>query len=327
MLGGLARRADFEEKLRAQNSALIVDSGDLYFDPRSGEAPDKKLTKARIIGRAYRHMSASAVNVGDFDLLQGIDFLRQEASQGTPLVSSNLLDPSTKTPIFPTYVIREAGGLRIAFFGLASPEFPPDIAKALKEATEGKVLIKDPTEAARETVQKIQGKADLVVLLSDLGTFKDHALVRAVPGIHFILGGHEGRFIARPEQSGKTFILQSSAKGMYVGQLKLKVENPSWAFKNEGEAQQLQERINGLEGQIRTLQNARQQQSGTGAVNLDRAIQDLTRQKAGLQDQLRQSRDASSSNRFEWQVVSIESRHPENDQVRKWVSEAGIDKD
>jgi len=78
-------------------------------------------------------MGTAAINVGDMDLLSGVDFLLNEYSQGLPLVSSNLLDPATKKPIFLPYVIRKEGGVRIAFFGLLSPELPPDVGGCPQE--------------------------------------------------------------------------------------------------------------------------------------------------------------------------------------------------
>ena len=329
MLGGLARRVAYEEKIRAEKQGvLIVDSGDLFFAFPSGTNPERNLAKARLISRAYKHMKAAAINVGDLDLLQGVDFLRSEYSQGLPLISANLLDASTKSPIFSPYVIREAAGVRIAFFGLLPSEFGPDMASAIKNANEGKVLIKDPVEVARQTVQILKGQADLIVLLSDLGLFKDQMVAREVPGIHFILGGHEGRFTKKSQPAGNTHILQSSVKGMYVGQLRLVFENPTSPFKDEGEAQQIQERINSLDSHLRSLQGSKDRSAGQNVENIDRAIQGATKQKNALEEELRRAQNsASQGNRFFFTLEPMEVRHPEDEGVRKWIAEAGIDKD
>ena len=329
MLGGLARRVAYEEKLRTEKQGvLIIDSGDLFFAPSSGAGSEKDLAKARLIGRAYKHMGAAAINVGDLDLFQGVDFLRGEYSQGLPLISANLLNPSTKAPFFSPYVIRQAAGVRVAFFGLLPTEFAPGAGIAIKNANEGKILIKDPVEAAREIVQKLKGQADAIVLLSDLGIYKDQTVAQAVPGIHFILGGHEGRFTNKSQQTGSTHILQSSAKGMYVGQLRLVLENPASAFKDEGEAKSLQERINALDFHLRSLQNAKEHPAGQNMENLDRSIQDVTKQKNALQEELKRVQNSSSQgNRFLFALEPIEGRLPEDEGVRKWIAEAGIDKD
>ncbi len=330
MLGGLARRVAYVKKMRMENPAtLLVDSGDLFFAPLSGGEPERRSAKAQIIGRAYRSMGAAAVNVGDLDLLQGIDFLRKEYARGLPLISANLLDPSKKAPIFPPYAIKEISGMRVAFLGLLSPEFRlDDTGMAIKKATEGKIFVKDPIEAARETVQKLKGRADVTILLSDLGLQKDRLLAKAVPGIHFILGGHEGRYIHNPFHEGMTYITQSSAKNMYVGQLRLILQSPKAPFRPEGEVQQMQERIHQLDFQLQSMQVAKAQSSGQNTEGIDRALEEVTRQKNILQGELKRAKDsAPGGNRFSFSLEPLEGSLPEDEEVREWAAEAGIDKD
>jgi len=329
-LGGLARRVAYVEKVQKEKQrVLVVDSGDLFFHYQANGDAAKELKKAGMFGKAYRKMGAAAVNVGCLDLLQGVDFLRQEFSQGLPLISANLLDPATKTSIFPPHVIREVAGYRVAFFGLLPPESGPEISPAIRKANEGKILISDPVEAARGAVQNLRGKADLVILLSDLGLYKDQTVAKAVPGIHFILGGHEGRFTRKAERAGTTFAFQSSIKGMYVGHLRLALESIMLPFSDEGEARQIEERISGLDMHLRGLQANRQRQNGKDTGNLDRTIQDLTRQKSALQENLKRVKEAGSqgANRFLFSLEPLDKGLPEEEEVKKWIAEAGIDKD
>ena len=306
----------------------MVDSGDLFFSFQNYSDSAKALKKAQTIGRAYRHMGAAAVNVGCLDLLQGVDFLRQEYSQGLPLVSANLLDPSTKTPIFPPYIIKEVGGVRLAFFGLLPLELGAEIRPAIQRANEGKILIADPVEAARETLRKIQGKADLVIGLSDLGLYKDQMVAKEVPGIHFILGGHEGRSTRKAVRAGMTHFFQSSYKGMYVGQLQLTLENPSKPFRDGGEAQYLQERIDGLNLHIRGLEAAKKRQPDKDNSARDRSIHEITRQRNALQEELKRAKEAGiQGNRFLFKLEALEQILPENEEVKRWISGAAIDKD
>ncbi len=329
MLGGLARRVAHVKKIQAEEKpVLVVDSGDLFFPKPENLDAEKAQKRARLLGQAYRRMGAGAVNVGCLDLIQGVDFLRQENSQGLPFVSANLLDPSTQVPLFQPYVIKEVAGLRVAFFGLLPPESGPEISPAIRRANEGKILISDPVEAARETLQKLQGRADLVILLSDLGLNKDQMLAKAVPGIHFILGGHEGRLTRRAIRSEKTFILQSSAKGMNVGHLRLRLESTSLPFRDEGEALHLQERISRLDVHLQGMQAARESQPVKDAGNMDRSIQDLIRQKNALQEELKKARQAiQQGNRFLFTPVPMEMSLPEDEEVKKWIAGAGIEKD
>jgi 5'-nucleotidase / UDP-sugar diphosphatase len=218
------------DKIRSEEkSVLVVDSGLLFTDARALPLSGQEPANARLISRVYKRMGVAAVNVGDLDLMQGLPFLRLEASRGLPLISANLIDPSGK-PIFPSYVIIKVDKMRVAFFGLLSPDINPAIRKAAGKD----LIIEDPTATARNLVNRLRSQADIVVLLSDLGLEKDRELLKAVPGIHFILGGHEGQFVQSPIWENNTPILQSYKKGMYAGKLQLFIENGSTPFREEG---------------------------------------------------------------------------------------------
>jgi 2',3'-cyclic-nucleotide 2'-phosphodiesterase (5'-nucleotidase family) len=314
------------EKIRAEGTPVLsVDSGDLFFMARVKVDPEKALAKARLIGRAYRRMAASAVNVGDLDLLGGLDFLRQEISQGLPLISANLLDPSSKTPIFDPYVIQKVSGIKIAFFGLLSPNFQPEIADLIQKSAGERIFIRDPGETAREMVAKLRDKAEMIVLLSDLGSYRDRELVKAVPGIHFVLGGHEGFGLAQANREGKTYLFQSYAKGMYVGKLRLAIKNPTLPFQDEGSVNRLQEQIHNLDRHLQALQK---QQASQPSQELVQRIQWIHQQKAKLKEQLTQLSGAQSQeNHFLWTLVALNASLSENEDIKGWIKEAGIDQD
>ncbi len=322
MLGGLARRAAFVEKSRTEGvPVLVVDSGDLFFSREKVDS-EKALAKARVIGQAYRRMATVAVNVGDLDLIQGLDFLQKEASQGLPLISANLLSSTSKTPLFPAYVIQKVSGIKIAFFGLLSPNLDPEIRGKLGE----RIVIRDPIEAARETVLKLRNRADLIVLLSDLGTYRDRELVKAIPGIHFVLGGHEGRGLMQPDQEGKTFLVQSYAKGMYVGRLRLTIEDSSLPFRDKAKVGRLQEQIRNLDSRLVSLQKTKEEHPN---YNVAPTIQRINQAKGHLQEELQRSLAESNSKRngLLWDVVTLNSSLPEEKEIQGWIREAGIDKD
>jgi 2',3'-cyclic-nucleotide 2'-phosphodiesterase (5'-nucleotidase family) len=252
-------------------------------------------------------------------LVQGLEFLQKEAAQGMPFISANLLDRSTQSPIFPAAVIREVSGVRVAFFGLLS-NLPPSLSAALGD----KVSVKDPAEAARETVKKLQGKADLFILLSDLGLQREREIATSVPGIDFILGGHEGRYLARPQQQGNTHLLQSSVKGMYVGKLELLIDHLPSPFQDMGKVDQIRQDIQGIERQIRSFpQEKRAPQADTG-----RMIQHLNERKAKLNEDLKQAQTSSGrGNRFLWNLTSLDTGIPEDPEVKNWIEAAEITRD
>lgn len=299
-----------------------MDSGDLFFGEKTAEGDRQRaLTKARLIARVYKRMGVAAINVGDLDLILGLDFLRQEASEGLPLISANLLDPSNRKPIFPPYVIREVSGVRIAFFGLLTPKLGPAIPKTVKDS----VQVMDPNKTARETLRELRDQADLVVLLSDLGLKGDPEVAKAASGIHFILGGHDGRYIKWPHQEGETYLMQSYRKGMYAGKLTLTYEKAGLPFKDSGKKDQIERQILNLERRLQALQKA---QKRNPTQSLRDAMQRVTEQKAQRRRELERTAEASSTgNRFIWTLQSLNSTVPQDEEVLGWIKSCGIDKD
>jgi 2',3'-cyclic-nucleotide 2'-phosphodiesterase (5'-nucleotidase family) len=323
MLGGLARRATLLKNLQNQGGPCIaVDSGDLFFDITIDQADVKKaLTKARLIAQAYKRMGIVAVNVGDRDLSQGVDFLKQEAAQGLPLISANLVDAAQRKPIFPPSVIREVSGVRIAFVGLLRSPLPPASEKSL----EGKAVVEEPMEAVQKVMSGLKGKADLIILLSDLGWDQDIGIAKAVAGIQFILGGHEGRATTGPFQQGETFIVQSYQKGMYAGLLALPLEKTGSLFQDEGRITRIQEALNELDRRRRDLQGAKERNPH---LDIRPAIKGIKQQKDKLQKELKEAqKTVAQGNRFRWTLEPISSSLVEDAEVRSLIEATGIKKD
>ena len=323
MLGGLARRATLLKNLQNQGGpVLAVDSGDLFFDTTTDQADVKKvLTKARLIAQAYKRMGIVAVNVGDRDLSQGVDFLKQEAAQGLPLISANLVDAAQRQPIFPPSVIREIAGIRIAFVGLLRSPLPPAIEKSL----EGKAAVEEPMETARKVTEGLKGKADLIILLSDLGWDQDVRIAKEIAGIQFILGGHEGRAITAPFQQGQTFIVQSYHKGMYAGMLTLLLEKSVSLFQDEGRITRIQEALSGLNRRSRDLQDAKERNPH---LDIKPAIEGIKQQKDKLQKELKEAqKTVAQGARFRWTLEPISTSLAEEAEVRGLIEASGIKKD
>ena len=276
------------EKLHEEDrSLLVVDSGNLFTDEGMAANQKPSLMKSRLTSRAYKRMGVAAMNVGDSDLQQGLTFLREEASRGLPLISSNLVDPSTKAPIFKPYIIKKVGAIRVAFFGLLSPDIKPDVYKVAGK----KFLVKDPVKTAQEITGMLRGRVDIIILLSALSSDSQQQVIRAAPGIHFVLGGRDGRYIQSPLWEGQTPILESYKYGMYAGKLQLGYVNAALPFRYE-----------------RTEEQVRQQASSS--------------------HELWPSKESpSGNNRFLWTLIPLDMSIPEDQGVSRWIKKAGINND
>lgn len=322
MLGGLARRVEMVEKIRSQGKPfLVVDSGDLFFDRKGANDPQKNLAKAEILAKAYKKMGVAAVNVGDLDLLAGVEFLQKKAGEGLPLISANLAEASTGKPLFKAYQVVEAGSFKIGFLGLVGPEMDPQVRKAAGD----KVSFLDPWEAAKKTLEELRGKVDFMVVLSDMGMARDQRLARENPDIHLILGGHDGRFLSSPPQEGSAWIFQSYHNGMYLGRLTLKLEHPHTPLRDEGRASRLQQELARVDGRIKAHEKARGEHP---SPSVERSLKQLQEQKSRLEQELLEARkDGQGGNRFSWRLEPLDPSFPENKDVSAWIQEAGIQAD
>lgn len=301
-------------------NVLVVDSGDLFFKPRAIGHSEQFLAKGKLIAKAYRRMGADAMNIGDEDLAQGIDFLREQAAQGLPLISANLIEASTGKALFPPYRIKSVEGLRIAFLGLM-----PNLTAHLPKSVGDSIRLKNPTEVAREIIPTLRGKADLVILLSDLGSYADAILVRSVPGIHVILGGHEGRYQKYPQKEGMTYIFQSNTKGMYIGILRLSIENPALPFFDQGAQDQVRDKIFSLDRILLNLQRTKERKADP---NIDQRIEDIQRQKAALLEQFKRLKETPvEGNPLLWNLYPLEKAIPEHEETRTEITKAGMVQD
>jgi len=300
---------------------LVVDSGDLLFEKKEGVDPQRARLKAEILARAYKKMGADAINVGDLDLTHGIDFLEKQAREGLPLVSANLADSSSGKLLFPPYRVKQMGSLRIALIGLMGPEMSPQAQKGAGE----KLTVLDPWVAARKILEELRGKADVVVVLSDMGMARDQRLAKEVEGIQFILGGHDGRFVSSAEQQGGSWLLQSYSKGMYVGSLRLRLEEPGRPIWDEGRASRLEQELAKLEGRIDAHRKA--QQRGPNP-SVERSLKQLEEQRIRLKQELEEARNKrDKGNRFSWRLEPLDPSLPEDQEVTRWIQEAGIQAD
>lgn len=110
----------------------------------------------------------------------------------TPCVSSNirLEENSEKAPSFvKPYLVLERNGIKIGVFGLVNENLP---FFALEKNIKGLVVTREK-ETARKIVRELKEEgADIIVLLSSLGYYRDIFLAEDVPGIDIICGGFDG---------------------------------------------------------------------------------------------------------------------------------------
>ena len=323
-MGGLARQIGFVEHIRqSDDSIIVVDSGDCFFktyiEPQNTEP---ELKKAKIIVKAYIKKKMAAMNVGDMDLSYGVGFLKEAGESGLPLISANLMIADGTKTIFPPYVITEQKGIRIAFFGLTYP----DLNAGLQDAVFEQATLYDPIEVTQKLLPELKEKADVVILLSDLGLVRERELAKKVPGIDFILGGHDGRYLRYPHVQDGTFIVQSYKHGMYLGFLKLEIHKPGEPFQDLDANVQIQKKLEALDRRMAAINKALESRPDNPSLVRTKKMIEINQKQE--QERLQNSAEQSvNGNGFRWEVERLPSDLSEDPEVLQWFKDANIEKD
>ena len=177
-------------------------------------------------------MGYAAMNVGADEFGFGVDFLGKKSSDLTfPLVASNLSYAEGVSPFTKKFVMAEAGDLKVAILGVM---FPGTSEHMLASKISGVVNIIPPGEALKSILPGIRKEADIVILLSQLGTIETKRLVDGLKGIDLVIyGGIDnkpagcGGTIEATSSTGETGTvgLKANAKGSFLGYVRLSVDD------------------------------------------------------------------------------------------------------
>lgn len=228
-VGGAARRMTVVRRVRAEmrTPVMLFDSGDTTY-PRSWVC---RTFHGEADVAVWNAMGYDAMVFGNHDFeWHTPDMLRLIRESKPPWVCANLVYEKTGEPFLEPHIIREAGGVRIAIFGLITEE--TNANPALYQAVPQLGLkVLPPVEVAAKLVPELRKKADIVVLLSHLGTGPDAQLAQEVPGIDIILGGHWHNLLVPPRMApvstptafsiGSVPIVQAGQYGDHMGRTKL----------------------------------------------------------------------------------------------------------
>ena len=217
--GGYARIATIVKKIRAENQGrtLFCDCGDTLH----GTYPAEKTQGAALIP-ILNSLGLDAMTA-HWEFAYGPETFKQQAAKlSYPMLAINVYDQATKERIFPPYIVKEIGGLRIGLVGIASnivdKAMPPSFSTGV-DFTLGREEL-----PAIIDVLRTQEKVDLVVLISHLGFPQDMKLLSEVQGIDVCLSGHTHHRLYKPVLQGKTLIIQSGCHGSFLGRLDLEIE-------------------------------------------------------------------------------------------------------
>jgi 2',3'-cyclic-nucleotide 2'-phosphodiesterase / 3'-nucleotidase len=245
------------KKFRKRGPVLLLDAGDTiqgtplaYYYARI--AP---ITTGGIhpMAAAMNAMRYDAAALGNHEFNYGLDTLRAYESQLTfPLLGANAVDPATKRPVFPPYVVKKyrvgpGRVLKVGILGLVTP----GVAIWDKANVQGKVEFPGLVEQAAKYVPELKKKGcDLVIVSAHSGAdtsssygdalpYPENAaslVAEQVPGIDAILVGHAHkeipeRFVTNTQTGKPVLLVEPYYWGMRLAVMNLTVE---WHQRKKG---------------------------------------------------------------------------------------------
>lgn len=207
------------DQLRKERSGLLlVDTGDLLYSNAGIRAPNaRKIGEIRgdFFMKAYNRMGYDAFTPGELDLAFGVeDLLRLRRRANFPFLLANLLHASSSERVFTPYLIKETEGLKVGLIGLLSNRLalggPPE--------EKGRYRLADPLETAKKYVGELKKQnCRLIVVAAHMDLADQEKLAQAVPGIHFILGGHYAHYHLDSHPVNGTKIFLAGSRGENIG--------------------------------------------------------------------------------------------------------------
>ncbi|MFQ5890178.1 MAG: bifunctional metallophosphatase/5'-nucleotidase [Gemmatimonadota bacterium] len=203
--GGLARVATLVDSIRrADEHVLLFDSGDLLQGTPLDEYQARvSADPVHPVIAAMNALGYAASAVGNHEYNYGIPFLeRTLAAAGFPFLAANIYDAVSGETVFPPFIIRETGGVRVGILGFTTP----GVAIWDRSHVEGRLRFADIVESARRWLPELERqRPDLIVAIAHSGIGPGssyapesgvpeenaiHRLATELPAIDLVFAGH-----------------------------------------------------------------------------------------------------------------------------------------
>ncbi len=242
VLGGFARIKTLIREQKEKNpDTLLLDAGDFSMGTLIQVVFEEEASELRMLG----NLGIDATTLGNHEFDYGADGLANmlvtAVNSGDPLPAMVVcnVDWEAMKESFMTqeqqnlaavfdyygveeYIVVEKNGVDIAITGV----FGKDCLDCVPNCP---LLFRDPVEAVKETVAKIQEKedVDMIVCVSHGGTWEDEdksedeILAKSVPQLDLIISGHTHTKLTEPIVHGDTYIVSAAEYGKYLGSLSM----------------------------------------------------------------------------------------------------------
>lgn len=171
-----------------------------------------------------RKLGYEVFGVGSNDLNFGLEFLRnQEKKHGFVFTNANLRMAGQTKELFPPFVVREVGGMKVGYISVISPRY--EIVTMTAKPDNFEVL--SPREALEKHLPELRKQAQLIVLLAQMPSQDIRQMLMDMgpgTGIDICVEGRDARQYRRINKvNGDVILVAANNEGKYQGQLDLVV--------------------------------------------------------------------------------------------------------
>lgn len=222
-LGGLARRGDLLQKLRAKKwNVTAFDVGGLMNSERARRKQSEYKLPSAV--DSFKQLGYTAIAIGSEEIQVNTDILVSRADD--PFVSANVslleADPANVAEVVAMDAGRKSwnqvqvGPIKVAVTGILGTKYQTEILGA--RHANGKVSAVDPAAALKEVLPLMEAaKPDLMVLLSHATVEESKALAKQFPQFQIVAtaGGPEDPGFSS-QHVGETLLVMAGGKGKRV---------------------------------------------------------------------------------------------------------------
>ncbi|HEY8498147.1 MAG TPA: bifunctional UDP-sugar hydrolase/5'-nucleotidase [Limnochordales bacterium] len=215
-LGGMARLATLVQQLRAEEpTALLLFAGDVI-----SPSIMSSVFKGEQMIEALNALGVDAATFGNHEFDFGDEVLaRRVAESDFSWVAANVEDDAGRPfPGARPFVVRQIGDVGVGILGLITPQ----TRELSSPGPQWRFL--DPVETARRYIPQMKAMgADVIVALTHQSMADDVRLLREVPEIDLVVGGHEHDVMRQVE--GGRLIVKAGSDNRYLGVVDLTVQD------------------------------------------------------------------------------------------------------